>query len=482
MKNKNSFARDLRIDRRCLLRSSIAVGASFLLPRRIPASPENGLQVIEARPSKYKLIGKNAKPTEVWTYNGLVPGTEIRVKQGDEVRVRLVNKLTEPTTIHWHGIRIRNDMDGVPGLTQEPVLPGQSFDYKFAVPDAGTFWYHTHSRSWEQMEKGLYGTLIVEEIEPQNYARDISLVIDDWRLTDEGQIDVSSFGNMMDHSHAGRYGNWITVNGQDQPKIGLPRGDLVRLRLINTCNSRILSLQVPDLNAHIIAVDGQPINPKKNGGEVLQLGPAQRIDLSVEANSTTPDLPALTAFSSRGESIKIASFDIQTTSGADYGKYKIPTSLPPNPLSTDLDLSQAIRAELRMEGGAMGHMVKAIYKGESRDIGYLVRSGQAWAFNGIVGMTDNPLLAALKGQTVLIEMINDTAWPHAMHLHGHHFRALERNKKPINGAPWTDTFLISRGETVLIGFVADNPGKWLFHCHMLEHQASGMKTWINIQA
>ena len=213
----------LSINRRTLLKSSLASSAVLLVPNVLQATSDGEFLVFEARPAKLNLMGTVVGPADVWTYNGLIPGPEIRAKQGDEIRVRLVNKLSEPTTIHWHGIRLPNAMDGVPDLTQKAVEPGESFDYRFRVPDAGTFWYHTHNRSWEQMARGLYGPLIVEEPGPQLYESDITLVIDDWRLLENGKIDTSSFGNMMDGSHAGRYGNWITVNGKDQPTFKLDK-------------------------------------------------------------------------------------------------------------------------------------------------------------------------------------------------------------------------------------------------------------------
>src|SRR5690606_18794958 len=116
--------------------------------------------------SLVSLRGPDQPPTLAWTYNGVVSGPEIRVRHGDPVRVRLINQLSEATTIHWHGIRLNNAMDGVPGLTQAPVEPGESFEYEFVPPDAGTYWYHSHNRTYRQVDKGLYGPLIVEEREP----------------------------------------------------------------------------------------------------------------------------------------------------------------------------------------------------------------------------------------------------------------------------------------------------------------------------
>jgi len=151
--------------------------------------------------------------------------------------------------------------------------------------------------------------------------------------------------------------------------------------------------------------------------------------------------------------------------------------LPLNNVPEITNLDKAPITELLMEGGAMGRMRSAIYEGKELTTRELVSQGMVWSFNGVAGMTDKPLLKVKKNETVRIRMINNTSWPHGMHLHGHHFRQIHDDNKQ---GPLRDTILLNRGETMDIAFVADNPGDWLFHCHMLEHQASGMKTWIQV--
>ncbi|UCE31774.1 MAG: multicopper oxidase domain-containing protein, partial [Burkholderiales bacterium] len=146
-----------------------------------------------------------------------------------------------------------------------------------------------------------------------------------------------------------------------------------------------------------------------------------------------------------------------------------------------LDLRTAAVARLLMTGGAMGSLRSALLGGRELGIRELVSAGRVWAFNGVAGDLDRPLLSARKGQTVRIDLVNDTRWPHAMHLHGHHFLAL-RDDRPERAGDWRDTELMAPGERLSIAFVADNPGKWLLHCHMLEHQAAGMRTWVEVGA
>lgn len=203
------------ISRRSVLSSCVTAGIAALLPRNgqsgTPAVREYALV---AAPSSASIVGTAVpQQTRVWAYRGSVPGPELRVRQGDRLRVRVENLLPEETTVHWHGVRVPNAMDGVPHLTQPPIAPGSTFVYEFDCPDAGTYWYHPHTRSFEQVERGLAGALIVEEPQPIAVDRDLVWVLDDWRLTPGAQIS-EDFGNMMDISHAGRLGNTVTINGQ----------------------------------------------------------------------------------------------------------------------------------------------------------------------------------------------------------------------------------------------------------------------------
>ncbi|WP_412563648.1 multicopper oxidase domain-containing protein [Thalassobius sp. MITS945101] len=181
--------------------------ASALLGQGLPSFAKADLTEITARSGKVQLAPADYPMTEVWGYDGLAPGPVLRFQQGERLQRRLVNALEQPTSIHWHGIRIDNAMDGVPGLTQAAVPPGGHFDYDFALPDAGSYWYHAHWASPEQVGRGLHGALIVEEDEAPEVDRDEVLVLDDWRLNPEDAQIMADFDNRHDLSHAGRYGN-----------------------------------------------------------------------------------------------------------------------------------------------------------------------------------------------------------------------------------------------------------------------------------
>ena len=472
--------------RRRLLQGGLALGAVNLALPRLPAFAATEPRVLTAGPGEAQLLEAGKPATRTWLYDGVSPGPVIRARQGEEVNVRFVNNLPQPSTLHWHGIRIDNAMDGVPHLTQHAVQPGETFDYRFTVPDAGTFWYHPHDRSWEQVARGLYGLLIVDEPEPiaQAFHQDIAIVADDWRLGEDGQIDEASFGQMMDWSHAGRLGNTLTLNGQDLLDIPVEYGDRIRLRLCNTCNARVLELRIEDQRVWLIALDGQPVAPRELTDGYISLAPGERADLVIDITDNASS--AITEISG-GQRLVAAHLTLPATvpPGLIFNRSpsRLPApSLPANPLSTDLDLASALAVDLLMEGGAMGAMAQAMHNGQMKDIRTLVSAGVVWSLNGTAGMTDDPLFSAQRGRTVTVDLRNDTQWPHAMHFHGHHFQVIERDGAATNNDAWKDTVLIEPQKAAKIAFVADNPGKWMIHCHMLEHQAAGMTTWFQVEA
>ncbi len=425
-------------------------------------------------------MGDEAPAAAVWAYDGRVPGPVIRARQGEPLRLRFENGLPQPSTIHWHGIRIDNAMDGVAGLTQDVVAPGEAFDYVFTPPDAGTYWYHPHNRSWEQVARGLYGLLIVEERKPPRVDQDLVFVADDWRLTEDGQIHEASLGHMRDWSHAGRLGNWLTVNGVSQPRFRVRSGERIRLRLANCANARVLHFVFEDHEPKLIALDGQPLAAPRNldDGRVV-LAPGQRADLVIDMHLDPGAKAGIMEVSNAGP-VEVARFIYHASEIARSGPQPPPSPLPANPLPQELDLEGAQRVEVVMEGGAMGRMSGARHRGKQLSMRELVSAGQVWALNGTAGMTEKPLLKIRRGQVAILDLINETAWPHAMHLHGHHFREVERNGQRLKEAPWRDTVLLDIEERAAIAFLADNPGKWMFHCHMLEHQAGGMTTWVEV--
>ena len=429
----------------------------------------------------YRLVASNGTAkfsadqqtqTRVMHYNQSIPGPLLRLPQGRETVIRFDNELEEESTVHWHGLRIDNAMDGVPGMTQQAVAPGSSFEYRLAPPDAGTYWYHTHQRSWTQMALGLAGVMIVEESNPPQVDQDLIFAIDDWRLDDDMQIDRRSLGSMHDWSHAGRLGNVITVNGQTEKRYPVARGERLRLRLVNIANARVMNLLIGEPLASVIAVDGQPVDPYPLEDGSLRLAPGQRVDLIIDLMSDAGARSLIEVVI--GEyAYEIASLDYATSARREQ-PLETPIRLEPNPLQRVTLPQEFLHVPMRMEGGAMGGMRGATYQGREMGMRELVQQGKVWAINGIVDLPPEPLFRVKRGTAVSLDVQNDNSWPHAMHLHGHHF---SYHKTPLL---WRDTALFARGETGYMRFIADNPGKWLIHCHMVEHMAGGMVTWFEV--
>lgn len=451
------------LDRRGFVAGAAALAlAPALAARRARAALVPEPFALEARKTTH-LLAPGKAPATVWGFNGVVPGPVLRVRQGEELAVRLDNRLDQPTAVHWHGIRIANAMDGVPHMTQRPVEPGQSFDYRFVAPDAGTFWYHPHERSWEQVARGLFGALIVEEAEPPRVDQDLVLVINDWRVTGEGRLN-EAFGTAHDRAHAGRLGNLTTVNGLIAPVFPVRRNERLRLRLLNASSARVLRLQLPGTSPHLIAVDGQPVAPAALYGEDLTLSPGNRVDLILDVLADTGAIE-LKDQGAKGEVIarlEVAGEPVRAEPLAE------PYALKPAGIA-EPDLAAAETVDLVMTGGAKSEMDMQTGKGD----------GPVWWLNGRAHMGPEPLFRVKRGTSVVVRMVNDTAWGHAMHVHGHHFRVPERTHGRLRPY-WWDTVLVERAETLKVAFVADNPGKWMIHCHMLDHQAAGMDTWFEV--
>lgn len=463
--------------------------------RGVRASPLRQFKIV-AGPARASLVGGAYPETEVWAYNGQVPGPEIRVRQGERVRIAVENRLGEETTVHWHGVRVPNPMDGVPYLTQKPIAPGETFAYEFDVPDAGTYWYHPHQRSLVQVGRGLYGPLIVEERVPVDVDRDVTWVIDDWRLNRDAQI-VDDFGNMMDMGMAGRIGNTVTINGRLPEPFKVRAGERVRLRLINAANARIFGLVFRGHRPLIVAIDGQPVAPHEPPNGRVLVAPAMRIDLMIDMTGAPGEAFKVrdTFYASRTYTLA----DIVYSDKAPLPKRADPSAeLPPNTMP-EPDLDRAERHTIAFGGGMMGMMGGGMMGGGMMGGGMMGGGmmggmmGQRgsggggshagmWTVNGVsaTGHVHDPFLRLELGRPYVLAMHNNTAWHHPIHLHGHSFRVIARNGRPTRHREWQDTVLMDPDERVDIAFVADNPGDWMIHCHILEHQEGGMMGVIRV--
>ncbi len=461
------------MDRRRFLAGSGALGAAPLLSR-LGAAATPGAFSLRAAATEVPLLGPAARKTPVWAYNGKVPGPEIRMCQGGQARIEFKNDLDVPTTVHWHGLRVPNAMDGVPYLTQPPVAPGAGFNYEFSLPDAGTYWYHAHLQTSEQIERGLQGAFIIEERNPPNVDRDIVWVIDDWRIDREGRL-VEPFDQLGVLSHAGRIGNVASLNGIDSGTFQVRAGERLRLRLINTANARNFALTFEGHKPVVIAREGQPTRPHTPKDGRIVLAPAQRADIIVDLGGKPGSRYAVTDSYYRRQNYKYLDLVYAPDPPLRDSPLDAPLALEANPLA-EPDLAGAARHDVLLTGGAMGGMVSATFKGQEMDIRTLAQHKKVWAINGIAahGMAMTPMLRLSRGRSYILKFRNETAWPHPMHLHGHPMKLLRRDGRPVDPPVWSDTVLVDPRETAEVALVADNPGKWLFHCHVLEHAAAGM--------
>ncbi len=494
-----------------------------------PAGAAEDERRLTAAPGQAFLLGEGRPPTSVWAYDGKVPGPVLRIPQGEPVRIVVENRLAEGTTVHWHGVRLPIAMDGVPGISQPPIAPGDTFVYEFTPPDAGTFWYHPHVDGLQQIGRGLSGALIVEERKPPAVDRELLWMIADWRLGNDGQIAVG-FGNRMEAMMSGRVGSTVTLNGRVSAREPVRAGERVRLRLVNGALARIMRLRFEGHRPVVVAIDGQPCDPHEPEDGRLLLGPAMRMDLIVDMLGEPGQRYRILDDFYDGLAYTLTWLTYDPGPPLRARPLEPPTALPPNPLP-EPDIAAAERHELVIQGGMMGGGAMAglggmmgngqsnggmmgggmmsccgMSGGGSKSSGMMTNGGTmggggmmggsegmgmagmgsaSWAINGRSMTGDGqagmaPLLTLQLGRSYVLTLRNRTAWWHPMHLHGHSFRVLSRNGAAVPHRQWGDTVLVSPREAVEVAFVADNPGDWMLHCHVMDHQVAGLMAILRI--
>jgi len=416
---------------------------------------------LRAAPAEIVLL--DGRPLRVWAYNGQVPGPTLRVRVGDTLRVTFTNDLPQPTTIHWHGVRVPNAMDGVPGVTQPPIQPGGTFIYEFTLKDAGTFWFHPHLRSSEQIERGLFGVLIVDDPAPPPYSRDVLWVLDDWLLSEQGQI-FPQFNTRHDLAHDGRWGNVVTVNGRTTEQLTLAAGERIRLRLLNVANGRVFKPDLAPFNAQVIAVDGmyaaRPLHPAG-----FELAPGNRLDVDITVPAARRGQRLVVSDVFTGGRIRLA--EVQVTDEV------VDTPQFPSPA--------AARVPAWRDG--LAAPVRAEFKLNARTGGPL---GIEWTINGEAFDHESHTIAHAPRELPYrewskVRFTNESFRLHPMHIHGLFFKVLARNGVPVDEPHWRDTVLLHRKDTVDVGLVPLDRGDWMVHCHILEHAEAGMMTLVRVR-
>ncbi|WP_263260674.1 multicopper oxidase family protein [Pseudomonas sp. RIT-PI-S] len=432
-------------------------GARYWLGRK--EAPSGHDYELIAAPLDLELVPGHQTPA--WAFGGAAPGMELRARQGEWLRVRFINKLAVPTTIHWHGIRLPLEMDGVPYVSQLPVLPGEHFDYRFRVPDAGSYWYHPHVNSSEQLGRGLVGPLIVEEREPTGFAHERTLSLKNWHVDEQGGF--LPFSVPREAARNGTLGRLSTINGEANPILDLPAGQIVRLRLLNLDNTATYRLNLKGLGeARIYALDGNPVEPRPLG-EDYWLGPGMRICLALRVPAAGEEIAL------RDGPVRLGTLRAVPAEGATVGW---PAALPANPVA-EPDLANAEKLNFNFEW--VGTTPAA---GETAAPSLWQINGVAWDINDKT-CADRPIARLKQGKSYIFELKNMTQYQHPVHLHGMSFKVIASNRRKI--IPYfTDTFLLGRNERAQVALVADNPGTWMFHCHVIDHMETGLMAAIEV--
>lgn len=385
--------------------------------------------------------------TKVFAYNDEIPGPIIQGNVGDVIKIKVKNKLDEPTSIHWHGLQLSNTMDGVPGVTQDPIQPGEIYEYKIELRNPGLYWYHSHFEGHKQVESGLQGVILVNDPnENINVDDEAILVLDDILLGNDYQLRNFNLGRMH-----GRFGNYFLVNGLVDPTIQL-NGGVVRLRIVNTANARSFNLQFDDEEVTVIGEDIGRVKPYST--KILTIHPGERYDLIIKASLKNIPLYHVT---SRGYQ-KIGSLDF----GEGILKEIDISSLSfEEPSFLDEAFDKAPDLHLTLQG-------------------FMQQGTLRWAIDGKYHPDTTGIYEVNEGDLIKIRLENTQGQPHPMHLHGQKFIILERNGVKNDNLVWKDTVMVGNREVVDIAFIAEEKGDWVFHCHILEHAEAGMLSILRV--
>lgn len=417
---------------------------------------------LEARLADVELVP--GQSTTLWTYDGGMPGPLLRAQVGDRLIVHFKNSLPEPTSVHWHGLRIPNAMDGVPGEPTPPVAPGATFDYDFVLPDAGTYWYHPHLNSAEQLGNGLFGPLIVDDPnEPAGLGDEAIMVLSDLGVDAAGKLQPADgggdFGTLF-----GREGNLVLVNGKRLPTLHVRPGARQRWRLINAAKARYFQLRLAGNTFTRIGGDGGFIESPQ-ALDTLVLTPAQRADVLLEPTMTTGESEL---------SLRWIAYD------RGFGTaYNRPDE---DVLRLDLvgDASKAaplpnLRRELAAPDATGARPI---------DISLTLGKGEAgleMGINGVPSWRAEHIMTPL-GERQLWTIKNTFEWDHPFHLHGFFFQVLDVNGVAPSVREWQDTVNVPVDGTVrLVATLDERPGMWMFHCHILDHADVGMMGMLHVQ-
>jgi FtsP/CotA-like multicopper oxidase with cupredoxin domain len=415
------------------------------------AQPHQGRRVIaialEARETDWSFVPGSS--VRVWGYNGQIPGPTIEAQVGDVLEVTFTNRLAQPTTIHWHGLRVPAAMDGT-DMVQHPVAPGATFVYRFRLPDAGTFWYHPHSNETVQLEMGLYGALIVRGPDEPKLDAERVLVLDDVKLDKTGQI--AAFGSFVER-HDGREGDMRLINGKAEPVLEIAAGQIERWRFINASSARYVRLSIGGLPFRILGTDGGLIEAPVSVSDVL-LATADRVDLAVGPYNEGQTLAI--------EALPYSRMTIRKRKTERFATVHVGPSRP-----STARIPERLRTIIPLAPGS-APVTRKVELG----IRWSLRRVFDFVINKEPHHRDQPVKV---GELQVWDVVNATLMDHPFHLHGFFFQVLSVNGEPPAWRSWEDVVNVPPKATVRIAWLPDDrPGSWMYHCHILEHHASGM--------
>ena len=400
--------------------------------------------------------------TDAWTYNGGLPGPLIRARRGDRLIVHFSNTLPQSTTVHWHGLQVPIEMDGVPGASQPPVEPGGSFTYDFVVPDAGLFWYHPHVMSAAQVGFGLYGPLLVEDPDdPVKVADELVLVLSDIATDDDGKLHSADSGGILG-ALLGREGNHVLVNGRVRPTVTARDGALQRWRIVNAAKSRYFELVLGDGQAfELIGVDGGHMEYSLKKWTIV-LGPGERADVLVAPRLDGKSLTLISNPFNRG-------FGSTEFRSAEELIVFEPAKMPPVAAA---ELPKVTRDIPPMSAqGATPIAIDLVMTKEQGITGFALEGGPFWKKTSV---------RAKVGETQLWTITNKAIWAHPIHLHGFFFQEVDEKGIPVRPRAWKDTIHVPVDATRRFLVTLARPGSWMWHCHILDHADAGLMSFVDV--
>jgi FtsP/CotA-like multicopper oxidase with cupredoxin domain len=433
--------------------------ADLALRPAIDSNPDPAVIEIELEAKLAEVELLPGTKTLAWTYNGTVPGPLIRARVGDRLIVHFKNTLPVATTIHWHGLRVPNAMDGAPGMTQPAVESGASFDYDFVLADAGTYWYHPHTDSSAQVGKGLYGAIVVEDPnDPKEFGDDLVLVLSDASLTETGEFvpadSGGSFGDLF-----GREGSVVLVNGKAHPTLKVRAGKQQRWRIINASRARYFSVGLRDHRFVRLGGDNG-LAARSTDAYSLKVTPGERAD----AVFTPVDAP--------GSRRTLYWSPVNRGYGTEFARAREPileietVDLPP---VTPAEIPHELRAIASLDvTGAVERTINLTIAVKNNQVEMGIDGRPFWNAEPIV---------AHVGDKQIWRIVNDTDFSHPFHLHGYFFRVLDDSLVP----EWKDTVDVpTRSELKVVVAFDERPGMWMYHCHILDHAEVGMMGHVHV--